>query len=49
MSLGCYIISTKEILINKEAVKDKTRHISPVKDFSYTFLDLHLYYVVQIC
>jgi DNA-directed RNA polymerase subunit RPC12/RpoP len=31
MSLGCYIISTKEILINKEAVKDKTRHISPEK------------------
>ena len=31
MSLGCYIISTKNILINKEAVKDKTRHISPEK------------------
>ena len=31
MSLGCFIISTKNILINKEAVKDKTRHVSPEK------------------
>jgi|TARA_B110000908_G_scaffold31796_1_gene37860 ribosomal protein S27AE len=31
MSLGCYIISKKKILINKEAVKDKTRHVSPEK------------------
>jgi len=31
MSLGCYIISKKEILINKEAVKDKSRYVSPEK------------------
>ena len=31
MSLGCYIISKKKILINKEAVKDKNRHVSPEK------------------
>ncbi|MFT6843274.1 MAG: putative membrane protein [Psychroserpens sp.] len=29
MSLGCYIISEKKILINKESVKDKSRHVSP--------------------
>jgi hypothetical protein len=31
MSLGCYIISKKKILINKEAVKDKSLHVSPEK------------------
>ena len=31
MSLGCYIISKKKILINKEAVKDKSRYVSPEK------------------
>jgi hypothetical protein len=29
MSLGCYIISKKEIIINKEAVKDKSHYFSP--------------------
>jgi len=34
MSLGCYIISKKEILINEEAVKDKLSYVTPK--------DLHL-------
>tara|TARA_B110000027_G_C16113171_1_gene298804 strand:- start:893 stop:1525 length:633 start_codon:yes stop_codon:yes gene_type:complete len=31
MSLGCYVISKKKILINKESVKKKSCHVSPKK------------------
>ena len=31
MSLGCYIISKKKILLNKELIKDKSLHVSPRK------------------
>ena len=42
MSLGCYIISKKEILINKEAVKNTLSHVTP-KDLHLNDDIIHIY------
>ena len=42
MSLGCYIISKKEILINKEAVKNTLSHVTP-KDLHLNYDIIYIY------